>query len=149
MKKLTLIFAVILSSIAFTTAIAQDAKKAGKKEGNKEMKGGNKEMKDKNPEDIAQKRSEMWKKELGLSDEQTAQLKTAISERITKNKAAKALTDKVAKKTAVTAAKTEFDTKVKSIFTPEQYTKFIAKRNELKAKQKAKKEVSEEDEDME
>ncbi len=120
MKKIILIFTLVMSLAGITNSFAQDKKQ-------------------KSPDEMAQNRSAMWKKELALTDDQTAQLKTALSDRITKVGQAKGLTDKGAKKTAVTAAKTEFDTKAKSIFTPEQYAKFTAKKEELKKKNQAKK----------
>ena len=129
MKKVALILAVAMSIVGLTNSYAQQDKK-GKSKG---------EMAQKSPEEMASKRSEMWKKELGLSDEQTGQMKTAISERITKIGAAKVLTDKVAKKDAMAAAKTEYDAKVKTILTPEQSTKFTAKKEEMKKKNADKK----------
>lgn len=79
------------------------------------------------------KRIEKWTKDLNLSTDQVAQIKTAFTERKTKIDAAKANMESV-NMTAIKAAKEEFQGKMKTILTPEQQTKFVSMAKKRKGK---------------
>lgn len=79
------------------------------------------------------KRIEKWTKELSLSADQVAQIKTAFTERKTKIDAAKANMESV-NMTAIKAAKDEFQGKMKTILTPDQQAKLTTMVKKRKGK---------------
>ena len=88
------------------------------------------------------KRADAMKTKYNLSDEQHTKVKTAMSEFSSDRKGAAAKGEKgsVARKTAMKAAKKDFDSKMKSALTDAKYTQWKAdmkaKRKENKAKMK-------------
>ncbi len=91
---------------------------------------------DATPTEKAEKRSQKWKTEFGLNDTQTAQLKTALTTRITATDAIKNEGKSPEKREQRKAIMTEFDTQVKSIFTDAQYAAYQKKKAEKKDKMK-------------
>lgn len=126
MKKITLIFAVI--------AISASALFAQKREGKEK----------KSPEDKAQKAATKWKAYLGLTDDQKQKFYEAKIAQTSKMQALKdarkVATVKDTSKAEFKAAKAEFVATVKTIFTPEQFDKWNAKRSEMKDKSKNRRE---------
>ncbi len=94
---------------------------------------------DATPTEKAEKRSQKWKTEFGLTDTQTAQIKTALITRITATDAIRNEGKSPEKKAKRQAIITEFDAQVKSILTTEQYVAYEKKKEEKKAKMKEKK----------
>ena len=84
------------------------------------------------------KKADAMKTKYNLSEEQHTKVKTAMSEFSSARKGAAAKGEKgsLARKTAMKAAKKDFDSKMKSALTDSQYTQWKA---DMKAKRKEKK----------
>jgi hypothetical protein len=85
-------------------------------------------------QDLEKKISE-WTTDLALSADQTAQIKTAFTERKTKIQTIRANPQGV-DKAALKTTQQEFQAKMKTILSPEQYTKYEAKKKEGRKKLK-------------
>ncbi len=95
----------------------------------------------KTPQEKAENQAKKLTEKLALSAEQTPQVQAALLERMTKGQNIKATIEKGGGK-RIKAAKeigAEFDSKMKSILTPEQYTKFEQLREDRKDKRKENK----------
>mgnify|MGYP000170951018 CR=1 FL=1 len=90
------------------------------------------------PTERAEKKSKKWKTKFNLNDTQTAQIKTALEKRITEMGRVKGQGKSPEKKAQRKAIKTEFDGKVKSIFTDSQYADYLKMKEEKKGKKKGK-----------
>jgi hypothetical protein len=89
------------------------------------------------PDEKATKLGDAWQKKLGLSDDEKAKFveaKKAYMAKVSELKKTKPVD-----KTAVAAAKTEFDSSVKAAFTPEHYTAWQKTKEEMKKKRAEKK----------
>ena len=133
MKKVIVVLSLAIGLAGASNMMAQGGKGKGK---GAAQKGKNAT---KSVEEIAQERSQQMKANLGLSDDQTAKMKAAVTERVTQVRAARAGKDQVVKKAAVKAANDQFETKAQSILTPEQFAKLKAKKDEAKKKMEDKK----------
>ena len=89
------------------------------------------------PDEKATKAGEAWQKKLGLSDDEKAKFVTAKKTYMAK--VSELRKTKPVDKTAVAAAKTEFDNSVKAAFTPEHYTAWQKTKEEMKKKHAEKK----------
>ncbi len=89
----------------------------------------------------ATKAADKWKTELGLTDTQRQQFYDAKVQQLTKKKdiLAKHGQDKKKAGAELKANNAEFDAKVKTIFTDEQYTKWKTKKEEYKKQRLIKK----------
>ncbi|TAF73976.1 MAG: hypothetical protein EAZ53_10810 [Bacteroidetes bacterium] len=124
MKKITLIFAAL--AISASALFAQK----------------NNEKSKKSPEEKAQKAATKWQEYLGLTDDQKQKFYDLKLAQINKMKTMKdSLKGKERKGMGANfkASKEDFAANVKTIFTPEQYDKWMAKRSEMKQKGKEKK----------
>ncbi len=107
----------------------------------------------KTPEEIATKRSEKLKTELGLSDDQKTKVHTAIVETVTKVREIKAKypNDKKAAAKEIKVVRENYKTTMKGILTADQFTKWETsvknKKDKVKAKKKAKKEAEQKTEE--
>lgn len=103
----------------------------------------------KTPEEIATKRSEKLKTELGLSDDQKTKVHTAIVETVTKVREIKAKypNDKKSAAKELKVVRENYKTTMKGILTAEQFTKWEASKKTKKDKKKAKKAAEESDDD--
>lgn len=125
MKKITLIFAAL--AISASALFAQK----------------NNEKSKKSPEEKAQKVATRWKEYLGLTDEQKQKFYDLKLAQINKMKALRDSSkgkDKAAIEPSFNAAKLEFVTNVRGIFTPEQFDKWMLKRSKMKEKGKENRE---------
>lgn len=84
------------------------------------------------PEERALRAGTAWQKKLGLSDEEKSKFIEAKKVQIAKFKELRKT--KPVDKTAVAAAKTDFDNSVKAAFTPEHYAAWQKTKEELKKK---------------
>lgn len=105
----------------------------------------------KTPEEIATKRSEKLKTDLGLSDDQKTKVHTAIVETVTKVREIKAKypNDKKAAAKEIKVVRENYKTTMKGILTAEQFTKWEASKKDKKDKKKAKKAAEGSDDDEE
>ena len=96
----------------------------------------------KTPEQVATKKADKLKTELGLSDDQRTKVYAILLENTTKIQAIKAKypNDKKAAQAEIRPLRQAADTSIKAILTPEQITKWEALKKEKKEKHKAKKE---------
>lgn len=123
MKKLIVVFAAI--AISATALFAQKNEK-----------------KNKSPEEKAQKIASRWKEYLGLTDEQKQKFYDAKLAQINKIKAFRDSTkgkERAGLGQKIKNNKDEFVATIKTILTPEQFDKWIAKRSEVKDKKENKK----------
>lgn len=84
------------------------------------------------PEEKAQRAGNAWQKKLSLSDEEKSKFIEAKKAHIAKIQELRKT--KPVDKTAVAAAKTDFDNAVKTAFTPEHYAAWQKTKEELKKK---------------
>lgn len=82
--------------------------------------------------DRVTRRLEMLKKDLVLTDDQTAQVKTALEAHQQKLDSGKNLSSESEKKALRDTADTELDTTLKGILNSDQYGKYKAKQAEMK-----------------
>lgn len=96
----------------------------------------------KTPEQIATKKADKLKTELGLSDDQRTKVYAILLDNTTKIQAIKAKypNDKKAARAEIMPLRQTAESSIKAILTPEQITKWDAMKKEQKAKHKAKKE---------
>ena len=132
MKKVIALFAMVFALCATTfaqsaTAPAKDAAKTEKAQGGKRMEG---KAKGDNP----------MKSEFGLSADQETKFRAANKAQKDAMQALQAdqTLDKAAKVAKMKAQKDTYEAQVKSIFTPEQYAKWEAKREARKEDAKGK-----------
>lgn len=95
----------------------------------------------KTPQEKAENQAKKLAEKLALTAEQTPQVQAALLDKITKTQNIKTTIEKGGGK-RIKAAKeitAEFDGKMKTILTPEQYTKFEQLREDRKEKRKDKK----------
>lgn len=95
----------------------------------------------KTPEQVATKKADKLKKELGLSDDQRTKVYNAILERQTKVAEVKKLhtADKKSAREAIKPLNEACDTAIKNALTPEQQTKWEQMKKDQKAKHQHKK----------
>ncbi len=100
----------------------------------------------KTPQEKSANQAKKLIQHLGLTAEQGAQVEAALLLRMTKMSAIKTTVEKGEgrQKDAAKAIMEEFDAKMKTILTPEQYTKFEQTREDKKEKRKEKKELKKE-----
>ena len=90
------------------------------------------------PEERAQKRIEMMKKSLNLSDDQVAKLQDLQKQQSEQMKQARAKGDATAKPTAeeMKAKRDAYNAQLKTILTPEQYQKYLDQSKNMHKKAK-------------
>ncbi len=100
------------------------------------------QMKDnKTPEQRATAVSERMVKNLGISPQQKISVHDLVLKEVEKAQAikAKASADKKAMRTDLKAVRSEFETELKAILTPDQFTKWTAFKTQMREKRKDKK----------
>ncbi len=97
----------------------------------------------KSPQEMANKKADKLKTELGLTDEQRGKVYTAVYDKISKMQAIKEKykdnKDKKAKHAEMKTVQDNFDSSMKTILTTDQYTKWQTIREKQKEKHKDKK----------
>lgn len=133
MKKVIVAFALLFGLSAAAVAQGQ-----GKGKGQAKSQGQGQGQGQKTPEERAKAISEKWQKELGLTDEQKQKFYDAKLGQLQKRKdiLAKNNGDKKAAQAELKSNKEAFVSTVKSILSPEQYTKWEQKRKEMADKRK-------------
>lgn len=89
------------------------------------------------PDEKATKLGDAWQKKLGLSDDEKA--KFVEAKKISSAKIKELRKTKPVDKTAVAAARTDFDNAVKAAFTPEHYAAWKKTKEDMKKKRADKK----------
>ncbi|MCX6312949.1 MAG: hypothetical protein NT084_15115 [Bacteroidetes bacterium] len=135
MKKILFIAMLIVGSASFS--FAQVAPKTDEKQRPAKQ--------EKSPEERATDGTNRMTKELGLTADQAAKIHAFALTRAQKmdDLKAKASTDNTANQAARKKIMDEFDTNVKTVLTPEQYTKWQAEKEEHKKEHKESKEAPE------
>lgn len=149
MKKLTVFVTLIFGVLSIANAQSQKGK--GQKKGNNQKEYHNHSSKDstgkkehdheknegKSVEQRATGKGEFWKSKLGLSEEEKTKFVEAKKTQLTKIQQLRQT--KPVDKVALKATQTEFETSVKSAFTPEHYDAWIKAKAEQKEKHKENK----------
>ncbi len=94
----------------------------------------------KTPQEKSENQAKKLTEKLVLNAAQTTQVQAALLDRITKIQTVRSTVEKGGgkRKEAIKVILVEFDTKMKTILTPEQYTKFEQLREDKKEKMKEK-----------
>ncbi len=99
----------------------------------------------KSPEEMANKKADKLKVELSLTDEQRTQVYTAVLDKINKSKTIREKyqggKDKNAMRAEMKTVKENFDAKMKTILSADQYSKWQDIRKQQKEKHKGKKKM--------